>query len=298
MLAKHISARGVRFLLVAVAAAAVGPVWMVVHAADDVRPRQDPAVLALVHTVGTNEFEALKSRNAIALGGNGPRYFYYETERSQHTGQHLWAQAVVETTAGPLERLLAIDGKPLDERAQRAEDARVNDLAAHPEKIKAQQTAKMADRKRAESLFTTPPELFEFTRESAPEGTIAVAFAPNPTYVPQTYVQRVLHVMTGVVDVDARTMRLRELDARISQQVQFGWGLLGTVEQGGTLRMVRQPVGSGEWRLVGLDIKVQGRMLLFKSMDMDEHLQRRDFIELPAEETMQEDVRRVMAAKL
>jgi hypothetical protein len=49
---------------------------------------------------------------------------------------------------------------------------------------------------------------------------------------------------------------------------------------------------------VGLDIKVQGRMLLFKSLDMDEHLQRRDFIELPAEETMQEDLGRVMAAKL
>ncbi len=282
---------------------AAGPAAMTVHAADaagsdSVGPRQDPAVLAIVRTVGTNEYEALRLRNANAADGKGPRYFYFLAERSLRTGQHLWAEAVVETAAGPLERLLAIDGKALDAAAQRVEDARITDLAAHPEKIKAQQAAEMQDRKRSEALFKTPPEMFEFVRQSAPEGTIAVAFAPNPTYVPQSYAQRVLHAMTGVVAVDAKSMRMRQLDARVAQQVQFGWGLLGVVQQGGTLRMVRQDVGGGQWRLTGLDIHIQGRMLLFKSLDMDEHLQRRDFQLLPAEETMQEDLQRVLAARL
>jgi hypothetical protein len=270
-----------------------------VHASDDnVGPRQDPAVLALIHTVGLNEYNALRARDRDLMNGNGRRYFFYEQERSAHTGQHLWSQAVVETSAGPLERLLAVDGKPLDAAAQRTEDARITDLASHPDKIKAAQSAKMADRKRSEAMFTTPPEMYLFTRQSAPEGAIALSFAPNPSYTPQTYQQRVLHALTGVVRADARSMRMSQLDAKVAERVEFGWGLLGVVQQGGTLRMVRQDVGGGDWRLTGLDIHIAGRMLLFKSLDMDEYLARRDFLLLPAQDSMQDDLKRLLAAKL
>jgi hypothetical protein len=282
----------------AVTMIALAPLRTARASADTIAPKQDPAVMALVRSVGTNEYKALSARNADLAAGRGPRYFFFEEERSVHTGQHLWAQAVIETSAGQVERLLAIDGKPLDDAAQRAEDARIADLAAHPEKIKAAESNEMSDRKRSEAMFSTPPEMFLFSRSSAPDGVIAVNFVPNPDYVPQTYQQRVLHSLGGSIQADARAMRMSELDAKVLQRVEFGWGFLGYVQQGGTLHMARQEMPDGEWKMTDLEVHIVGRMLLFKSLEMEKHLVRRDFQLMPAQSSVNDDLKRLLAAKL
>lgn len=281
-----------------VALSAACPLQTARASADTAAPKQDPAVLALVRSVGTNEYKALSARNADLAAGRGPRYFFYENERSAHTNQHLWTQAVVETSVGQVERLLAIDGKPLDEAAQRTEDARIADLAAHPEKIKAAESNEMSDRKRSESMFSTPLEMFLFSSAAAPEGSVAVNFIPNPGYVPQTYQQRVLHALGGSIRADAHAMRMSELDAKVLQKVEFGWGLLGYVQQGGTLRMVRREMPDGEWKMADLEVHIAGRMLLFKSLEMEKHLERRDFQLMPPQSTVSDDLKRLLAAKL
>jgi hypothetical protein len=265
---------------------------------DTIGPKQDPEVLALVRSVGTNEYKALRARNADLAAGKGPRFFFLEDERSAHTGQHLWAQAVVETSVGQVERLLAVDGKPLDAAAQRTEDARITDLAAHPEKIKAAESNEMSDRKRSEAMFNTPPDMFLFSRGTAPEGAIAVKFEPNPDYIPQTYQQRVLHALGGSIQASAHAMRMSQVDAKVLQRVEFGWGFLGYVQQGGTLHMERQEMPDGEWKMTDLEVHIAGRMLLFKSLEMEKHLVRRDFQLMPPQSTVSDDLKRLLAAKI
>src|SRR5437899_1291109 len=83
-----------------------------------------PQQTSLIEKVAANEVAARKAR---------PHYFYVAEERSARTGNHLWKENVVETTDGPLRRLIAIDNRPLTAGEAAAEQRRIDNLVAHPD---------------------------------------------------------------------------------------------------------------------------------------------------------------------
>jgi len=71
-------------------------------------------------------------------------------------------------------------------------------------------------------------------------------------------------------------------------RVDFGYGLLGHIEKGGTFEIRRQPVSENHWRTSRIDVHVAGRVIFFKTINKDQSEARSDFKPVPAETTLQE----------
>ncbi|MBB5060875.1 hypothetical protein HDF16_005611 [Granulicella aggregans] len=62
-------------------------------------------------------------------------------------------------------------------------------------------------------------------------------------------------------------MRLTGIDAVVAEQVQFGYGILGTLDKGGTYMLRRVEVGPGVWKTKNTKLNLNGRAALFKAIN-------------------------------
>ena len=64
-------------------------------------------------------------------------------------------------------------------------------------------------------------------------------------------------------------------------RVDFGYGLLGYVEKGGTFAIQREQVSATRWKASLIEVHVQGRVLLFRNVGKDQLEVRTDFRPVP-----------------
>jgi hypothetical protein len=251
--------------------------------------QQDPAAVAIIQQVADRELTAYRHHQ---------NYFYLSEERSDRTNQHLWLEAVVETPHGKLRRLLKEDGQPLSPQRRQQEDARIAALAADPAKLDASTRALEQDEEHAHALFNSPAGLYLYSLDTSPaaDGLLKINFRPNPTYQAPSYELRVLHALAGSILVERDSLRLRQIDAKIVEDVKFGWGILGEIQPGGELHMVRALATGDDYKPVLLDLHMQGHMLLFHTLSRAQHLTHRGFIVLPANLPLAEAGKMVLAA--
>jgi len=67
------------------------------------------------------------------------------------------------------------------------------------------------------------------------------------------------------------------LNGLLVENVDFGFGILGRIAKGGTFEIERIQVSSSHWKTNLVDIHVNGRMLLFKTISKQQHETRSDF---------------------
>jgi hypothetical protein len=205
-----------------------------------------------------------------SAGRNREHFIYRRVVRSARTKGHLWDELVVETPDGRMHRLIAEDGKPLSTDQQKAEDDRIRYLANHPDAFRKEAQGRKDDEARMTVLLQELPRAFLFHIEGADGDCTRIAFAPNPSFQEQTYQDRVVHAMSGVLRIHTADMRLCGIDAHLDHKVQFGFGLLGEVSDGSNFSIAREPVSAGQWKTIKLRIHVGGSMLLLKSFARDE----------------------------
>ncbi len=217
-------------------------------------------------------------------------YMYVSKERSDRTGGHLWTEDVIETTAGKLRMLVAEDGQPLDAQRSAAEKGRLEEIAADPEAFQKQEQTRKNDEQHAKEMLDLLPKAFLFSDERRDGSSVRIDFKPNPDYTPQSMEERVLHGMTGSVLVDTRSMRLHELEARLPEDVNIGFGLLATIHAGSSFSTTRQPVPGDEWKTAVIDTDINGRAIFFKTIGKREHVEHGDFKQVPMDLTVTQAV--------
>src|SRR5579883_1212414 len=112
---------------------------------------RDP--VALVRRASQNE---LKASN-----GNHPyRYQLHKIDDGKIT-----TKEIVETKDGDVARLIAVNDKPLDPDAEKAEIARLDNLAAHPELQKHRRQKEQEDSDRANKMVRLLPDAFVYKFE-------------------------------------------------------------------------------------------------------------------------------------
>jgi hypothetical protein len=60
-----------------------------------------------------------------------------------------------------------------------------------------------------------------------------------------------------------------KLDAHLIADVNFGWGILGKLYQGGTIVVEQKDVGEGHWETTHMRLRLQGKILMIKSLDIE-----------------------------
>ena len=249
-----------------------GAVLCVMSAAIAMRAGSLPSSRQIVDTVVANENTAELHRG---------RYLYLSEERSERTGGHLWKEWVAETSVGKVRMLVAEDGQLLNGERVASENARLAEIAAHPDVFAKREEALKNDEKHAKQMLAILPKAFDFGAPKEEGGFLRIDFKPNPLYEPQSLEERVLHGMEGSILVDEEGMRLHGITGRLPGDVSIGYGLIATIHAGSNFSTTRDRVFGNEWKTASLDTDINGRAIFFKAIGKKEHAVHSTFKQLP-----------------
>jgi hypothetical protein len=219
-----------------------------------------------------------------------PSFLYISIETSDRTKGHVWTERVADIWEGRLRYLIAEDGHPLSASRRAEEIARIRSIEADPTSLRHSKQEQQNDENRARQMIDLLPRAFVFEDGGRDGDWLRVNYKPNPNYVPQTFEERALHGMNGSLILDSRSRRLHQLSGSLGDDVSFGYGLLGTIHRGTNFTTTRDLVGPGVWKTTLLDIKINGRIALFKTIGRCQHSIHRDFQPLPLDISLSQAV--------
>ena len=202
---------------------------------------------------------------------------------------------IFETKDGDVARLLEKDGKPLPPEEEQAEIDRLNHLLEHPEVQEHRHKKEQEDSARGDEMVRMLPDAFLFTLD----GTVAgpngpcyrLKFRPDPAFTPPDREGEVYHGMVGELWVDQAQLRLVKIDAHLISDVNFGWGVLGRLYKGGSILVENADVGLHHWETTHMKLRLQGKVLMMKSVDFSTTEDFSDFQMQTQELSYQEAIR-------
>jgi len=200
---------------------------------------------------------------------------YKQSDGKQETRE------VIETKSGSLERLIEVGGKPLTESQKRDETERILKLSHNPAQQRRMEEARRKDAQQCDAFMKMIPDAFLFDYAGTSGNLVKVTFKPNPQWNPPSREGRVLHEMAGEIWVDPKQQRLVSINGRTINEVKFGGGLLGHLEKGGQFTVKRAEIAPGQWELTDLMVNMQGKVLLFKTISVQQKELHKNFERVP-----------------
>jgi hypothetical protein len=191
------------------------------------------------------------------------------------------ASIVVETGHGSVKRLIERNGRPLSEADARIENDRVQAFIHDPSQLAKQKKDGQQDGKNAEELLRMLPDAFTWKVGGDDGENITLNFEPNPKFSPPDFQGRVLGQMAGKLVVNKAQNRIVTISGRLTQDVTFGWGLLGRLRAGGTFRVERREVTPRMWQITESHVHIEGKALFFKSIGQQEDEVQTNFMQMP-----------------
>jgi hypothetical protein len=188
----------------------------------------------------------------------------------------------VETAEGPITRLVAYRGRPLDAAEQESERERLDHLLNSPQEQARHRQDYADDEKRIGRILALLPEAFLYEDAGSQNGCAHLRFQPNPDYPPHSIEARIFHAMNGELWIDMRSKRLARLDGQLRENVDFGFGLLGRLYKGGWFRLQRTQVSPTDWKTERLEIHMNGRAFFLKTISRETSEVRSGFTPVPA----------------
>lgn len=209
------------------------------------------------------------------------RYRIHEVDDGKST-----VKEIVETRDGDVHLLLETGDKPLSPKAAAKERSRLEALRGDPSKWADKQKKSKAEDKRENEMVRLLPEAFTYKllgMVPGPNGPCyRLSFEPNPNFNPPDREAQVYHGMAGELWIDQAQKRITRIDAHLIADVDFGWGIAGQLFKGGTILVEQRDVGGGDWETIHERLNLHGKILLFKSLTIDETDDSSDFQPVPA----------------
>lgn len=213
---------------------------------------------------------------------------------------------IVETREGDIARLIARNGEPLTAEQTKAERKRLENLLAHPELQAHRHKKEQEDSARGNEMVRLLPDAFIYTYKGIVQGPSGpcyrLAFRPNPSFTPPDREGEVYHGMVGELWVDKNQYRLARMDAHLVADVDFGWGVLGKLYQGGSILVedadVGMPFGVHHWETTLMRLNLHGKILMVKPVDFSVLEKATDFEPVSAQMGYQEAVHMLLDGKL
>jgi hypothetical protein len=174
--------------------------------------------------------------------------------------------------------LIAVNDQPLSPQQQQGEIDHLNWLAGNPEQLRKKHAREKDDADRTLRIVKALPDAFRYTyvgtEASRPElgkhgdELVRLDFKPNPAYSPPSKTEQVLEGMKGYLLIDTTARRIAMIDGTLFRDVSFGWGIIGHLDKGGHFRVQQADVGDGSWQITAMNLKITGKILVFKAISM------------------------------
>jgi hypothetical protein len=170
----------------------------------------------------------------------------------------------------------------VSEEIQQQEQSRLEHLLTSPTEQARHLQEYEEDENRIGRILALLPDAFLYDYAGEENGCYRLSFRPNPGYPAHSIEARIFHAMGGTLWVDARMKRLARLDARVQDNLDFGYGILGRLYKGGWFQLERSRVSTTDWKTSRLEVHMMGRALLVKSFAKDTSEVRGGFAPVPS----------------
>ena len=191
---------------------------------------------------------------------------------------------IIETRDGDVARLIAVNNAALGAADQQAEDDRLAALLTDPERQHHRQEREQGDAERARKILRALPTAFLYSfagTVETPQGpSYRLSFLPNPDFNPEDLEAQALKAMAGELWIDVAEHRVTRLEGKRLHDVDYGWGLVGKLQQGGTLLLEQADVGDHQWRTTHMILAMNARILV-KTVKLDTTLELSEFTPVP-----------------
>jgi hypothetical protein len=189
---------------------------------------------------------------------------YWRFWVDSHTPKESLREEFIETAEGPISRIELSNGHPLDAEGRQLEQVRLHRLLNSPAEQARRRQEYDDNEKRVGRIVAMLPDAFLYEYAGEENGCYRLRFHPNPDYPAHSIEARIFHAMSGELWVSAKYKRLIRLDGHLTQDVSFGFGILGRLYQGGRFSLQRTQVSPTDWKTERFELHMKGRAILFK----------------------------------
>jgi hypothetical protein len=227
---------------------------------------------------------------------SAPGYYQYCFEENTAHGSE--TREVVETRNWMIERLVLKNGRALTTAEQQREERRLRSLLTSPARLQAFQREQLSSKERLRAFIAAFPQAFscqydDAVQENSPQGFIRLRFHPNPRFVCRSWELRPLQGMEGTLLIEPTAARLARMDARFFRDVDFGGGLVGQIDRGGSFQLEQQPLGDNHWAITTLAMHFNKRVFL-ANIRVDLVTKTSAFRCVPKDMSLQQGVQRLL----
>ncbi len=220
-----------------------------------------------------------------------PGHYMYRL-RTETSGRSE-TKTMIQTTDWLIGRLTQVDGKPLSAGQRRQEDQRLVRMLSSPEQLRDEEQEQRKYEKRVWDIVRVFPEAFlyeyaETARGSDGDELVRLTFRPNPAFRSPSRELAVLRGTKGSVWIDSTAQRVVRVDATLFRPVDFGWGILVRLDEGGSFVLEGGKTDSGMWVVKTLQLHFTGKVLLVKGLTIDSAMKTADFRPMPDNLTLTE----------
>ena len=205
---------------------------------------------------------------------------------------------IVETSAGSIDRVVAVAGQPLTDVEQRREVQRIRRITHSWYEQHRIVEARRREADECRTFLQLIPEVFVFQENGRRDSLIDLRFQPNPSFQASSREAKVLHAMQGELWIDGNRQRLVGMSGQLIEEVKFGAGLLGHLEKGGQFQVRRTELAPDHWEIVDIKVNMRGKVFLFKNISVEQSESREKFERLPNKLTLPEAAGLLLGQKL
>ena len=225
-------------------------------------------------------------QNELRAQAEGHSLWCYRKLTDKDGKQQLFAACQTKTLE--IDRLMAVNGKPLTEQQWNQESQRIEQLLNNRSQLKKEKQQQREDAEQATRMLKMMADAFLFKQENSDAKRITLYFTPNPAFHASGASEVVFHHMEGTLTLDVKQKRLVEISGRLNSDVKFAGGLLGHLDKGGTFYVKQQEVGPGCWEMTRMDVQMDGKVLFFKTISVRTREIDTDFHAVPAAASIQQ----------
>lgn len=209
----------------------------------------------LVQSIVTNELKMDANDHS--------RWMYEDANKS---GGKNTVKLVVQTREGSVSKTIEINGHPLNAQQKHMDERKMERFVADPAVRAKQKQNDQHDDKQAAAMTKMLPSAFLWKVIGTEGDNTTLAFSPNPKFHPPTREAKVFASMQGTMLVNTKQKRIVSLKGKLIHNVDFGWGILGKLQKGGTFNVERTNIDGDVWDITQTHVHIHGHALIFKSI--------------------------------
>ena len=223
------------------------------------------------------------------------RWMYKDAYKSPTTDT---VKLIIQCNEANLSELIQINGHAPSAQDHQADLNHNRQLVTDAGLRARMRKAEAHDSQQADDLMKMLPTAFVWHVVNRNDGFLTLAYHPDPNFSPPSMSARVLAAMSGNITIEEHTLRLKTLNGRLMRPVEFGWGLLGHIEAGGTFRIVREELAPGIWQITQTHVHISGHALFFKTIGDQEDEIDSDWKRVPDSVTLQQAAEMIRSGQL